>query len=221
MSKYNAIIWDMDGTLLDTLDDLTDSVNAALAEFRLPVRTRNEIKRFVGNGIMKLVERSVPDGKEQAQFEEIFSFFKNHYDKNCRNKTKPYDGLEKVLPELKAQGYRMAIVSNKIDSAVKELAELYFGETIDTAIGETKGKRSKPYPDMVFDAMRILDAKTEESVYIGDSEVDLKTAENSGLNCISVSWGYREKMELQALGAKTIVDTPEELADILICGGLS
>jgi phosphoglycolate phosphatase len=215
MSKYKAIIWDMDGTLLNTLDDLTDSVNAALTEFRLPVRTRDEIQRFVGNGIMKLVERSVPDGKEQAKFEEIFSFFKNHYDKNCRNKTKPYDGLEKVLPELKAQGYRMAIVSNKIDSAVKELAESYFGETIDTAIGETEGKRSKPYPDMVFEAMRILDVKTEESVYIGDSEVDLKTAENSGLDCISVSWGFRSKQELQTFGAKTIIDTPEELAEFL------
>jgi len=215
MSKYNAIIWDMDGTLLDTLDDLTDSVNAALTEFRLPVRTRDEIRRFVGNGVLRLVELSVPDGKQHSQFEEIFSFFKRHYTKNCRNKTKPYNGLERALPELKAHGYRMAIVSNKIDSAVKELAELYFGDTIDVAIGDTEGKRNKPYPDMVFEAMRLLDAKQKSTVYIGDTEVDMATAENSGLDCISVSWGFRDKQELQKIGAKLIVDTPEELTRVL------
>lgn len=215
MSKYNAIIWDMDGTLLDTLDDLTDSVNAALTEFRLPVRTRAEIRRFVGNGVLRLVERSVPEGPQQPQFKEIFSFFKNHYATNCRNKTKPYEGLEKALPELKSHGYRMAIVSNKIDSAVKELAELYFEDTIDVAIGDTEGKRNKPYPDMVFEAMRLLDAKQESTVYIGDTEVDMATAENSGLDCISVSWGFRDKQELQEIGAKLIVDTPEELLSVL------
>lgn len=215
MSKYKAIIWDMDGTLLDTLDDLKDSMNAALTEFGLPQRTRDEIRSSVGNGIMRLVELSVPGGKEHSQFEEIFSFFKEHYGKNCRNKTKAYDGLEKLLPELKAGGLRMAIVSNKIDSAVKELAGIYFGETIDVAIGETIGNRKKPYPDMVIEAMRILNAESGDTVYIGDSEVDLKTAKNSGLDCISVSWGFRSKQELQALGAKTIVDKPEELADFL------
>ncbi len=215
MSKYNVIIWDMDGTLLDTLDDLTGSVNAALTEFALPVRTRDEIRRFVGNGVLRLVERSVPEGRQQAQFEEIFSFFKNHYAKNCRNKTKPYDGLEKALPELKAHGFKMAIVSNKIDFAVKELAELYFGDTINIAIGDTEGKRNKPYPDMVFEAMKLLDAKTESTVYIGDTEVDMATAENSGLDCISVSWGFRDKKELQSRGAKLIVDTPEELTGVL------
>jgi len=215
MSKYNTIIWDMDGTLLDTLDDLTDSVNAALTEFHLPVRTRDEIRRFVGNGVRRLVERSVPDGRQQAQFEEIFSFFKNHYAINCRNKTKPYDGLEKVLPEFKAQGFKMAIVSNKIDFAVKELAELYFGNTINVAIGDTEGKRNKPYPDMVFEAMHLLGAQTETTVYIGDTEVDMETAENAGLSCISVSWGFRDRQELKAIGAKLIVDTPKELAGVL------
>jgi len=215
MSKYNAIIWDMDGTLLDTLDDLTDSVNAALTEFGLPIRTRDEIRRFVGNGVLRLVELSVPEGPQHPQFEEIFSFFKSHYTKNCRNKTKPYDGLEKALPEFKAHGYRMAIVSNKIDYAVKELAELYFGDTINIAIGDTEGKRNKPYPDMVYDAMRLLDAKQESTVYIGDTEVDMATAENSGLDCISVSWGFRDKQELQKMGAKLIVDTPDELTRVL------
>jgi len=206
----------MDGTLLDTLDDLTDSVNAALTEFRLPVRTRDEIRRFVGNGVLRLVERSVPEGPQQPQFKEIFSFFKGHYATNCRNKTRPYDGLEKALPELKAHGYRMAIVSNKIDSAVKELAELYFGDTINIAIGDTEGKRNKPYPDMVYDAMSLLDAKQESTVYIGDTEVDMATAENAGLDCISVSWGFRDKQELQEIGAKLIVDTPEELINVML-----
>ena len=206
----------MDGTLLDTLDDLTDSVNAALTEFRLPVRTRDEIRRFVGNGVLRLVERSVPEGPQQPQFKEIFSFFKSHYATNCRNKTRPYDGLEKALPELKAHGYRMAIVSNKIDSAVKELAELYFGDTINIAIGDTEGKRNKPYPDMVYDAMSLLDAKQESTVYIGDTEVDMATAKNAGLDCISVSWGFRDKQELQEIGAKLIVDTPEELINVML-----
>lgn len=215
MSKYKAIIWDMDGTLLDTLDDLADSMNAALKKFGLPTRTRDEIQSFVGNGIMHLVECSVPDGKANEKFEEIMAFFREYYEENSRNKTKAYDGLDTLLTELKARGFRMAIVSNKIDSAVKELAKQYFGDEIDTAIGETAGKRRKPYPDMVLEAMRVLNVGAEETVYIGDSEVDLKTAENAGLDCISVSWGYRLRQALEALGAKTIIDTPEELAAIL------
>lgn len=215
MRKYNTIIWDMDGTLLDTLDDLTDSVNEALKEFQLPVRTRIDIRSFIGNGVLRLVELSVQEGKNHPQFEEIFSFFKSRYAMNCRNKTRPYDGLEEILNELKNQGYRMAIVSNKIDSAVKELAELYFKDTINTAIGDSEGLRRKPYPDKVFAALELMDANKETTVYIGDTEVDIATAENAGIDCICVSWGFRNRQELQLAGAKLIADTPEELARIL------
>lgn len=215
MSKYKSIIWDMDGTLLDTLDDLTDSVNEALKEFQLPARTRSEIRSYVGNGVLRLLELSVPNGKEHPQFEDIFSFFKSRYVLNCRNKTKPYDGLEKLLFELKSKRYRMAIVSNKIDSAVKELSELYFNDSIDVAIGDSEGHRRKPFPDNLLEAMLLMEANKESTVYIGDTEVDIATAENSGIDYICVSWGFRNKKELQASGAKLIVDTPEELASVL------
>lgn len=215
MSKYDTIIWDMDGTLLDTLDDLADSVNAALKEFHLPVRTRDEIRSFIGNGIIRLLELSVPDGKQHPQFEEILTFFKSYYAKNTCNKTKPYMELDKTLAELKSRGYRMAIVSNKIDSAVKVLAEQFFKDIMDAAIGNSEGLRRKPFPDEVFEALRILGADTKTTVYIGDTEVDIETAENSGMDCICVSWGYRDRQELLAAGARVIVSSPEELTELL------
>ncbi len=215
MSKYTTIIWDMDGTLLDTLDDLADSVNAALTEFQLPVRTRDEIRSFIGNGIIRLLELSVPGGKEHPRFDEIVSFFKSCYAKNSSNKTKPYPGLDKVMPELKKRGYRMAIVSNKIDSAVKALAELFFYGLMDAAIGNSEGLRRKPFPDEVLEALRIMGAEKESAVYIGDTEVDIETAKNAGLDCICVSWGYRSRQELLAQGAKEIVNIPEELLALL------
>ena len=215
MSKYNTIIWDMDGTLLDTLDDLADSVNAALAEYHLPLRTRDEIRSFIGNGVNQLLNLSVPGGKQHPQFDEILSFFKSHYTKNSSNKTKPYDGLNKVLPELKHLGYRMAIVSNKIDPAVKSLAEQFFEGTMDAAIGNSEYLRRKPFPDEVFEALRILGVEKDMAVYIGDTEVDIATARNAEMDCICVSWGYRDRSELEAAGAKIIADAPEELTQIL------
>ena len=215
MSKYDTIIWDMDGTLLDTLDDLADSVNAALSEFGQPLRTRSEIRSFIGNGVMRLVELSVPNGKEHPRFGEIFSFFQSHYARNCRNKTRPYAGLNKVLPELQNKGFRMAIVSNKVDSALKELAELYFSDTISITIGDFESFRRKPYPDKVFQALRRLNAAPAKTVYIGDTEVDIATAKNAGIDCICVSWGYRDRQDLEADGAEVVVDTPQELAELL------
>lgn len=217
MSRYKTIIWDLDGTLLDTLDDLMDSTNAALEKFNLPRRTRDEIRAFVGNGVLKLMERAVPQGREHPEFDKIFAFFKVHYGKNCNNKTKIYSGLESVLKSLYNAGYKMAIVSNKPDFAVKELNRLYFSEIIHVAIGEAeaKGIKKKPSPDTVFEAMRILSAEKHETVYIGDSEVDIKTAENAGLDCISVLWGFRDEKELVKNGSKVLVKTPEELAEYL------
>jgi phosphoglycolate phosphatase len=215
MRKYDTIIWDMDGTLLDTLDDLADSVNAALTEYQLPVRTRDEIRSFIGNGINRLLELSVPGGKEHPRFEEILSFFKDYYKGNSSNKTKPYAGLDKLLPELKKRGYRMAIVSNKIDSAVKTLTEQFFKGLMAAAIGNSEGLRRKPFPDEVLEALRIMGEEKASAVYIGDTEVDIETAKNAGVDCICVSWGYRSKQELLAQGAELIIDTPEALLDLL------
>lgn len=211
----------MDGTLLDTLDDLSDSVNAALSAFHLPKKEKKEVRSFVGNGVLRLMELSVPSGKMNPAFNEIFSFFKEHYAKNSHHKTKPYDGLEKVLTQLKDLGYRMAVVSNKPDKIVKDLTRLYFGDIIDAAIGESAGINKKPAPDTVFEAMRLLDAARETTIYIGDSEVDIATARNAGIDCLSVAWGFRDKSYLQMSGAKRIIDQPEEVIGFLgtSCGG--
>lgn len=215
MGKYKTIIWDMDGTLLDTLDDLSDSVNAALRAFGLPEKEKLEVRSYVGNGILRLMELSVPGGKLHPEFGEIFLFFEKYYAKNSRNKTKPYAGFARVLPRLKIQGYQMAIVSNKADYIVKELAQLYFGDTIDVAIGESAGINKKPNPDAVFEAMHLLNANKETTVYIGDSEVDIATAKNAGIDCLSVAWGFRDKSYLQMSEAMYIIDKPEEIPDYL------
>ncbi len=215
MRKYKTIIWDMDGTLLDTLDDLSDSVNAALREFQLPEKEKIEVRSYVGNGILRLMELCVPGGKLCPEFEKIFLFFKTHYAKNSRNKTKPYGGLERVLHQLKIQGYQMAIVSNKADYIVKELAQLFFQDTIDIAIGESVGINKKPNPDTVFEAMRLLNANKETTIYIGDSEVDITTAKNAGIDCLSVAWGFRDNLYLQISGATHIIDKPKEILEYL------
>ena len=215
MNKYKTIIWDLDGTLLDTLDDLMDSVNAALAEFGLPLRTKTEIRSFVGNGVLRLLELSVPNGKLNPQFDKIFAFFNKHYAKNNQNKTRPYDGVQKLLSELKDKGYKMAIATNKVDYAAQELTELYFKDAIDVTIGDSEGIRRKPHPDKVFEAIKQLNADKESSVYVGDSEVDIETACNAGIDIICVSWGFRDKEDLIANGAERIADTMEELLGIL------
>lgn len=215
MGNQKTIVWDMDGTLLDTLDDLSDSVNATLTAFHLPGKEKDEVRSYVGNGIARLIELSVPGGKSHPQFEEILSFFQKRYAKNSRNKTKPYDGLIKVLLELKTLGYQMAIVSNKADPIVKELAQLYFGGIIEVATGESAQMNKKPSPDTVFEAMRVLHADKKMTIYIGDSEVDIATAENAGIDCLSVTWGFRDKSYLQNAGAKHLIDRPEEIPDYL------
>lgn len=216
MSKYNTVIWDMDGTLLDTLDDLADGVNEAMTKFCMPLRTRDEIRSFIGNGARKLLELSVPGGTQNPLYGDALNFFLGFYAENCRKKTKPFDGLEKLLPELNEHAFKMAIVSNKTDSEVKALARLYFKDTLHVAIGDADGVRRKPYPDTVFKALSQLDAQSASTVYIGDTEVDIATAKNAGLDCISVSWGYRSREELTAAGATVIAATPDELGKLLL-----
>ena len=211
MGKYKTVIFDLDGTLLDTLEDLCDSTNFALASYGYPQRTLDEVRSFVGNGIGKLIERALPGGLENADYNAVLACFKAHYGENCNNKTKAYDGIYRLLEVLKAHNMKMAVVSNKVDGAVKELCTRYFSGYFEVAIGEREGIRRKPAPDSVFAAMEMLGAERESTVYIGDSEVDVQTAKNADIDLIAVSWGFRDRREISAMGNLTIADTSEEL----------
>lgn len=216
MNKY-IVIFDLDGTLLNTLDDLADSTNFALSSLKYPQRTLEEIRNFVGNGVAKLVERAIPQGIKNPNFEKCLTIFKNHYSQNMYNKTKPYDGIIEMLTELRNQGCKIAVVSNKFDAAVKELCNKYFDNLVDIAIGEDEanGIKKKPAPDTVNKVLELFSAKKEESVYIGDSDVDVMTAKNSGLSCISVTWGFRDIDFLKQHGADITIDKPEQILDCL------
>lgn len=211
--KYEAIIFDLDGTLLNTLEDLTDAVNVVLAKYNMPIKTLEQIRQYVGNGIVKLMERAVPEGRNHAAFDKALEEFKQYYSVHCRDKTAPYPGILNMLQQFKEHGVRMAIVSNKADFAVKELNPVYFQGLIEIAHGENEaaGIRKKPSPDMVFQALREMDCGIDKAVYVGDSDVDLATAANAGMTCIGVSWGFRGREFLEKQGAELIVDTPEEL----------
>lgn len=225
--KYRTIIWDLDGTLMDTLQDLMNSVNYALERHGMPVRTYQEIRSFVGNGVKRLVELSVPDGLNNPKFEEVFADFKSHYIVHCQDQTGLYDGIAETLEELKARGLRMAVVSNKLQSGVTELFEsqvrtvgkeetICLKDYIEVAIGERPEMARKPAADMVNRAFVEMGLDKEDAVYIGDSEVDLATARNSGLPCISVLWGFRDKDYLKEQGATVFVETPLQILDFTI-----
>lgn len=212
--KITTVIFDLDGTLLDTLEDLKTSVNYALAACGMPLRTLNEIRQFVGNGVRNLMIRAVPGGEEDPALERAFEIFKQHYGAHCDDATKAYDGIPELLQALKDAGYALAIVSNKIDPAVKDLNSRYFPQ-VDVAIGDQEGLARKPEPDSVFLALRRLGRKKEEAVYVGDSDVDLMTARNAGLPCISVLWGFRDRGFLTEHGAKIFVEEPMEILQVL------
>ena len=211
-------IFDLDGTLLDTLDDLTDSMNYILGKHNFPLRTRDEVRNFVGNGVRKLVERAVPpEYKAGDRFiDKFYDDFSLYYNSHSDIKTAPYPGTLDMLDKLLHSGFDIAIVSNKIDSAVKSLSAKFFGERIKSAIGEKPSIRHKPEPDMVFMAMEEMGADKENSIYIGDSEVDIQTAKNSGIPCISVLWGFKDRKFLENSGATVIVESMEELGERLV-----
>ncbi len=211
-----GVLFDLDGTLLDTLEDLYQSVNAALTACGFPERTRMEIRSFVGNGVRNLMVRSVPDGEENPKFEECFQKFREHYAAHLNDHTAPYAGIMELLAELKEKGIPTAVVSNKSDAAVKELCRETFGDLVPLAIGESERVKKKPAPDTVIEAAAGIGVPLKDCVYVGDSEVDLATAENAGIPCISVSWGFRDKELLESLGAKTLLDTVAELRDCLL-----
>ena len=214
--RYSLVIFDLDGTILDTLEDLTDSTNYALSQNYLPVRTSNEVKQFVGNGIHNLIERAVPQGSEDNVTERVFRDFNEYYKDHCFDKTKPYEGMLQCIDTLKNAGIRIAVVSNKADYAVQELCRKFFFGLSDISVGEREGVRRKPCPDSVEYVMDVLGIDKKESVYIGDSEVDIQTAKNADIDEIAVSWGFREKDFLKSHGAEIIAQTPDELCKILM-----
>ena len=211
-TMYETIIFDLDGTLLDTLDDLTDATNAALEKCGLKNRTRDEVRAFVGNGIVKLIERAVGD-EGKAYQEEALAEFKRCYAIHCADKTAPYEGILSLLKALQSQGVKTAVVSNKVDFAVKSLATTYFDGLLLAAVGENEaaGIRKKPAPDSLLAVMEELGATAETTLYVGDSEVDIQTAENAGVDCLCVTWGLRDKGYLIEEGGKLFVDAPAEI----------
>lgn len=214
--KVKAVIFDLDGTLLNTLDDLAASVNAALSQNQLPVRTLDEVRRFVGNGVRKLIERAVPElGDKHPQFQQVYDAFVAHYAEHSRDATRPYDGVMDALDTLLEKDVKLAIVSNKIDFAVKELSVLYFGDRMLAAIGDDPSRARKPAPDSVFAAMKIMGVTADEAVYVGDSDVDVFTAHNAGLPCLAVNWGFRSEESLQEAGAEYIAHTAREMVEII------
>lgn len=208
---YKTYIFDLDGTLLSTLGDLAASCNYALRTNGMPERTIDEVRVFVGNGVKKLMERAVPNGEDNPAFEKTYSNFRKHYMEHNLDTTKPYDGVMDLLKELNSRGKKVAVVSNKFYAATQGLCRHFFGNLVQVAIGEREDIRKKPAPDTVIEAMRQLGVTTEGAVYIGDSDVDIETARNSGMPCISVLWGFRDRDFLLQHGAKTLVDTPTDI----------
>ena len=214
--RYKYVLFDLDGTILDTLDDLHAAANAALRECGYPERTRDEVRRFVGNGIRKLIERAVPSGTSEEDIVRTHEAFTAYYSVHCKDKTKPYAGIPELVRGLKENGIASAVISNKADYAVKALCEEYFEGLFEFSVGEREGIRKKPAPDSVLEAMRVMGAKSSETVYIGDSDVDIMTAKNAGIDCIGVSYGFRGREFLESHGAEVIADTVEELRGLLL-----
>ena len=211
--RYQTYVFDLDGTLLDTLGDLAASTNYALRTHEMPEHSLDDVRRFVGTGVRVLMERAVPQGAENPQFEAAFQTFRTHYMQHSLDTTKPYDGILETLEALNAEGCRLAVVSNKMMAATQELCRHFFRDTIEVAIGEheAQGIRKKPAPDTVNEAFRQLGVGKERAVYVGDSDVDILTARNSGLPCISVLWGFRDRDFLIQHGAETFISAPSEL----------
>ncbi|MBP3571121.1 MAG: HAD family hydrolase [Clostridia bacterium] len=213
---YQTAVFDLDGTLLDTLEDLYLATNAALERHSLPRRSRNEVRLFVGNGVEMLIRRAVPAGTDEETILAVLADFKTTYAAICEDHTKPYDGILDMLAALRERGIRVAVVSNKFDAATKQLCEKYFGDLVEVAIGEREGVRKKPAPDTVYEALKELGVTAEGAVYIGDSDVDIQTARNCGMPCISVTWGLRDEEFLIGNGATILSHTPKDLLPLII-----
>ncbi len=211
----NTVIFDLDGTLLNTLDDLTDSVNFALGEMGYPPHTADEVRMMLGHSVIYLIEQALPKGTDKVTFDRCLATFEAHYKTNMRNKTAPYDGVMQMLDKLSTAGYKLAVVSNKPDVFTKELVGELFGEYISLAIGRSETVARKPAPDMLLLAVEQLGSDLESTVYVGDSEVDVETSINAGVDCIGCLWGFRDEQTLRTAGATTLILSPYELINIL------
>ena len=212
--KIKTIIFDLDGTLLDTLKDLQESVNHTLAHYHYPLRSLDEVRRFIGNGVRILLTRAFPEGTSEAMIEEALVIFRNHYSTHMYDNTCLYKGIDTMLSTLSNAGYRLAIVSNKMDSAVKELDLKFFNGMIELAMGAPK-EHKKPDPYTVLEVMKAFSCPADECIYVGDSDVDIETAHNASLRCIGVSWGFRGRDFLDEHGADFIIDHPSELISLI------
>ena len=221
---YKLAVFDLDGTILNTLEDLAGSVNYCMKKFNMPERTIDEVRRFVGNGIKKLIERAVPSDTSESLTEEVHEAFNQYYKLHCKDKTKPYDGIEELITALNSKGVKSAVVSNKADFAVKILCEDFFSGLFIDAVGEkeSEGVRKKPAPDSVNKVIENFkknfdsEITKKDVVYIGDSEVDIQTAKNADVDCISVNWGFKDNDFLVKNGASKIVSTPKELEKAIL-----
>ncbi len=211
----DTVIFDLDGTLLFTLEDLKNSTNFALCQFNFPPRTLEEVRTFVGNGVKKLIERAVPENTDFSTIEKVLEVFKQNYSQNMYNCTKPYNSIEKLLKELRQKKFKIAVVSNKFDSAVKELCKKYFNELIDVAIGQRDNVPKKPAPNGVFQAIKELKSDIKNCIYVGDSDVDVQTAKNASIPCIGVTWGYRDEELLKSKGVDYIANDPLEILNLV------
>ena len=210
-----TVIFDLDGTLLYSLEDLKDSVNFVMKKHGFREYTIDEVREAIGNGVRLLMERILPKDIDKNLFEECLSEFKENYSKNMYNKTKPYDGILDMLKALREEGYKIAVLSNKFNSAVKELSNKYFGELVDLAVGQKEGVKEKPSPLGIQEIAKELDTDIEACIMVGDSEVDIQTANNAGIDCISVTWGYKNIDFLYDNGATKLVYAPEDILELL------
>ncbi len=213
----DTIIFDLDGTLLNTLEDLKDSVNFALEKQRFPLRNSSEIRSFVGNGIRLLMERAVPENVVNTDvFEVCFKDFCDYYKIHMEDKTAPYDGINEMLSNIKSAGFKTAIVTNKADFAAQDLCKRMFGKNIDLVVGSSNDRPNKPAPDGVFYALERLGSKIENTVFVGDADTDILTAKNAELVSIGVLWGFRDREIIEKEGAEYIVETVNDLEKLLI-----
>ena len=213
--RHKTVIFDFDGTLLYTVQDLADAVNHAIAKHGHPTHNVRAIERMVGNGVNMLVARALPQGFDTPDYEEIMTDFRTFYAEHCQDNTRPYDGVTEMLARLKEEGRKLAIVTNKYQTAAEQLRRRFFSGSVELIVGDFEGRRRKPAPDGVFAALKSLGADAAGAVYVGDTEVDMQTAENAGLDCICVSWGYRTKQELVELKAPAIAENTDELLAML------
>ena len=215
--KFDAVLFDLDGTLLNTLEDLTDSTNYAMDQMGYPRHTLEEVRSYVNNGARRLVLGAAPEGTPPEEIDRCLAIFQAQYRDHMQEKTRPYPGILELLERLGARGVKVGVVSNKFDGAVKPLCKKYFGERVQVAVGEheAEGVRRKPWPDTVFEALSSLGVKAERALYAGDSDVDIQTASNAGLPCLSVSWGFRSRASLIRAGATHIADSVEQFLEVM------